>query len=295
MAIQVESAREGPADKTREVLGTATHFHETGAGPMLFYVHDWLETSVAYLPLTEELGPRYRHVAMDLPGFGSTEAAPAWDFSLPAHQEFLGAALQAVGARDTTLVLHGFGHLVGLSALLDRTGEAARRVSRVILLNGPLYDTPRKGLAVLKRAGEFDALTRPPPVDLSGFRKRILDRFANPTYFDDTYVEGLYQAWCFRGPATLRRHAERLAQFKDALPSLRHRLAEWPGELHVLWGADDPLLGESPAARMHHDLPHAKVLLFPDVGNLPHVEAPRDLAAEIRKFVRVSRPPADLR
>lgn len=291
MAIQVEGGREGPADRTREVLGTPTHFHEIGAGPMLFYVHDWLETSYAYRPLLQEMGLRYRHVTFDLPGFGSTEAATAWDHSLDAHREFLGAALREVAARDATLVLHGFGHLAGLSALLERGGEASRRVSRVVLLNGPLYDMPRKGLAKLKRAGEFDALRRPPPLDLAAFRKRVLDRFADPTYFDDVFIEELFQAWRPRGPRTILAHAERLPQFREALPRLREGLAEWPGPVHVLWGADDPLLGESPAAEMHRSLPRAKVLLFPEVGHLPHVEAPAALATELRKVVRVSRPP----
>lgn len=295
MAIQIEVSRDGPADKTREVLGTEAHFHEVGSGPSIFYVHDWLETAYAWGPLSEELGPRYKQIAVDLPGFGSTPVPDGWDHSLPLYRDFLQAALRESSARDTTLLLHGFGILVGVSALLEPAGEASRRVSRIVLLNGPLYEVPKKGFARLRRAGEFDAITQAPPQDLPAFRRRLLARFADPTYFDDGFAEGLYHAWKTRGPKTLYAHARHLSEFREALPKLRKELAEWPGPIHVLWGEEDPLLGHAPATLMHQELPRAKVLLFPEVGHLPHVEAPKALAEQLRKIVRVSRPPAILR
>lgn len=295
MAIQIEVSREGPADKTRDILGASTHFHEVGAGPSIFYVHDWLETAYAWGGLIQELGPRYKHICVDLPGFGSSETPEEFDYALTSYRDFLQAALRDSSARDTTLLLHGFGNLVGVSALLESAGEASRRVSRLVILNGPLYEAPKKGLAMLKRAGEFEALSQAPPLDLPAFRRRILDRISDPTYFDDAYAEGLFHTWRPRGPRTLYAQSKKLASYKEALPKLRAGLQEWPGPIHVLWGEEDPLLGHAPATLMHQELPRAKVLLFPEVGHLPHVEAPKAVAEQLRKIVRVSKPPSTVR
>lgn len=279
---------------TREVAGQAAHFLEDGAGPTLFFVHDLLETSVGFAPLVRELGPRYRKIRIDLPGFGGTRVAEGWDYSLSSYAEVLQAALRETASRDATLILHGFGALVGLRALSEDVGEAARRVSRLVLLNGPLYNDGASGLLGFLRPGPFEALTTFPPTDLPSYRRRLLRRFFDPTYFDERHVDELYQSWRASGPQTLRRIAPKLGEMRGQLPKLRASLERWTGPVHLLWGEEDPFSGRDPANRFKKEVPRAKVLLFPDVGYLPHEEAPRAVSDQLRKIVRVARPPAAL-
>lgn len=294
--VNADPASEGPeaSETTREVAGQTTHFLEDGAGPTLFFVHDFLETSVGFAPLVRELGPRYRKVRIDLPGFGKTPVPEGWDYSPAAYGDVLQGALRETAARDATLVLHGFGALVGLRALGRDGGEASRRVSRVILLNSPVYDDGSGGIFGIFRRGAFDALTSFPPTDLPAYRRRLLRQFGDPTYFDEQHAEELYQSWRPSGPRTLRQIAPHLQALRESLPKLRSVFEHWTGPVHVLWGAEDPVLGSETATRFGQEVRRAKVLLFPEVGYLPHEEAPRAVSDQIRKIVRVSRPPAQL-
>ena len=281
----------GAADRTREVLGSPAHFVEAGAGPALFFLHDFLETLVGFAPLFAHLGPRFRRILVDLPGFGSTPTPEGWEPRLETYAEFVQAALRESAVRDGTLVLHGFGILVGLTALGEPAGEAARRISRVVVLNGPLYDEPARGLPFFRPKGPFEPLLVSPPHDLIAFRRRLLARFGNPTYFDEGYVEDLFQSWRPQGPRTLRALAPQLGEMRASLPRLRRTLKAWTGPVHVLWGEEDPLQGADPALRLKKEVKRARVLLFPDVGFLPHAEAPEAIATQFRRFVRVARPP----
>lgn len=274
-----------PVERTYEVQGVAATVREEGTGPPVLFVHDWLETSVSFTAIAKALGPRCRRLLFDLPGFGSTPTPEGWNFSLDAYAGFLQAVIHQSALREATLVLHGFGLLVGLRAVEAKGSEAERRVSRLVLLNGPLYDQGPKGLGVLRRRGPFEELSRLPPYDLPGYRRAMLARWGDPTYFDEEVVQALFRSWRPRGVQTLRALSHQSTKFKEALPRLREGLARWDGELQVLWGEDDPMLASEVGQRLSADLPRAEVLLFPDVGHQPHLEAPDAIAAELRKVL----------
>ena len=290
--MEIASEGASPVDRTREINGQPSHFLEGGAGPTLFFVHDWLSTAVSFAALVHELGPRYRRIRVDLPGFGGTPAPEDWDHTLGSYAAFLNASLRETASRDATLVCHGFGTLVTLRALADDGGEASRRVSRLILLNGPLYDEAPKGVFSFLKKGPFEPLLTAPPHDLPTYRRRMLRLFGDPTYFDEAFVEEAYERWRPGGPATLRSLAEHLPQLRESLPRLRGVLQHWTGPVHLLWGEEDPFAGAEPAHRFHEEVRRAKVLIFPEVGYLPHVEAPKAVANQIRKVVRVSKVPS---
>ncbi|MDE1819329.1 MAG: alpha/beta hydrolase [Euryarchaeota archaeon] len=282
----------GPVELTREVNGAPAHFVEEGAGPSLLFVHDLMESLVAFGPLVHELGPRYRKVLVDLPGLGKTPVPEGWDYTLASYGAFLNGALRESACRDTTLILHGFGVLVGLEALSVEAGEASRRVSRVVLLNGPLYDDDSASVLSFLKRGPFEALTSAPPMDLGTYRRLVLKRFGDPTYFDEGQVEDLYHGWGRHGPSTVRAVARHLPELREALPRLRSSLSKWGGPVYVYWGEDDPFLGSEAAHRLGREVRRAKVLIFPEVGYLPHEEAPRSISDHLRKVVRVARPRA---
>lgn len=273
------------------MAGSPANFLEEGAGPTLFFVHDWLSTAVGFAPLVLELGPRYHKVRVDLPGFGKTLPPEEWDYALSSYGDFLNGALRESASRDATLITHGFGTLAALGALSREAGEAQRRVSRLILLNSPLYEDPPKGVFSMLQKSPLETLAAAPPSDLTSFRRRILRLYGDPTYFDERYVEEVYASWKAQGRRTFLGITQHLPALVAGLPALREVLQTWTAPVHLLWGEDDPW-GQDPALRFHKEVPRAKLLFFPEVGYLPHAEAPRNVSDEIRKVVRVSRPPA---
>jgi pimeloyl-ACP methyl ester carboxylesterase len=65
-------------------------------------------------------------------------------------------------------------------------------------------------------------------------------------------------------------------------PSRRTRIA---ARTLVLFGEEDPLLGQEQAQRLVRDIPGARLVLLPQTGHLPIWESPDRVAQELRAFL----------
>src|SRR5258708_30125311 len=61
-----------------EVEGNRIHYIDEGTGPTLFFVHSGVGWSLLYSDIIQDLRGRFRCVALDLPGFGLSPAAPGY-------------------------------------------------------------------------------------------------------------------------------------------------------------------------------------------------------------------------
>src|SRR5258708_15475851 len=61
-----------------EVKGNRIHYIDEGSGPTLFFVHPGVGWSFMYSDIIKDLRSRFRCVALHLPGFGLSPAAPAF-------------------------------------------------------------------------------------------------------------------------------------------------------------------------------------------------------------------------
>ncbi|HEY6313807.1 MAG TPA: alpha/beta hydrolase [Streptosporangiaceae bacterium] len=89
-----------------------------GTGRAVIFVHGNSSSSRTWLPvMTAPFGQRYRCLAFDLPGHGSS--APAGnpeDYSLPGYATVLAAFAQATGAADAVVVGWSLGGHIALEA-----------------------------------------------------------------------------------------------------------------------------------------------------------------------------------
>jgi haloalkane dehalogenase len=86
----------------------------------LFFIHPGVGWSFMYSDIIQELRSRFRCVALDLPGFGLSPAAPGYQHTLTGDSRLLERFMQALGMTDVTLFSHD---LTGSIAL----GVVARR------------------------------------------------------------------------------------------------------------------------------------------------------------------------
>ena len=74
----------GPRQPTvRDVAarGARIRFVESGSGPPLLLVHDYLASRVAWDDVLPRLASRFRVIVPDLPGFGESEKPPPGRYS----------------------------------------------------------------------------------------------------------------------------------------------------------------------------------------------------------------------
>src|SRR3954471_13064904 len=112
-------------ERTEEVAGLSLHWRQQGDTPIV-YVHGVPGSSSDWLPFLERTGG----FAPDLPGFGTSDKPPHFDYSIDGYARWLDSYLEAVGAARLSLVVHDWG-AVGLAL----AQAAPERIERLVLIN----------------------------------------------------------------------------------------------------------------------------------------------------------------
>lgn len=265
-----------------------------GAGPTFVCVHGlggWAFDWQVVAPLLARHG---RVVALDLPGFGDS---PLLDRSatVSAQQELLDRYLEAEVTEPAVLVGNSMGGMISVLQAVARPAS----VSRLILLSPVLPASPRR-LPHPAIAAQFVAYATPQLGELFMRARRGLldphDLVNGSLSFMSTHPERIpRQVYEQRYELVRRLNLETDQAFLAAARSLLALLAS-PGEYErligsvrvpalVLHGADDPLVSPKAAHHLSTTRPDWTVHVLPEVGHVPMLEAPREVAFLVRRWL----------
>lgn len=248
----------GPADGAAMVL-----LHGTGAS-----THSW----AGLIPL---LAPRWRVVAMDLPGHGFTSTPRGGAASLPAMARLVCGLLGALGVTPAFLVGHSAGAAIALRIVLDQ----GVRPRGVIGINAAL--TPFPGLA----GRVFPALAR--ALFLNPFAAALVARRASDADRVDRLLDGTGSQDL---PAGSRALYHRLFSNRHHVDATLGMMAKW--DLATLWEemgridvpvrllatAGDRTVPPGSADAVVARIAGARAIHVPRLGHLAHEEDPQALA-----------------
>ncbi len=170
----------GPAGRQAHLLEGGTQ-HD---GRPLYCLHATAYSGRSLQPLLEALAPHRRVVALDTPGYGSSDA-PAGCLDMAGYVDAVEAALEAAGEAD----LDVFGYHTGALIAAELARRQPKRVGRLVLIGVP-YFTGEEQAAWRRRLAQPTSLTadlgqfqdkwdffigeRPPGVDLAkGFENFV--------------------------------------------------------------------------------------------------------------------------
>jgi pimeloyl-ACP methyl ester carboxylesterase len=112
------------------VNGLMTNYRKIGSGKTLVFLHGWGDTSATFSKLIEELQGEYEILALDLPGFGGTQAPPnAW--GLEDYADFIAAWQAKLGLKKLTAVV---GHSYGGAAAIMAMGNHKLNADKLVLI-----------------------------------------------------------------------------------------------------------------------------------------------------------------
>lgn len=100
-----------------EIAGNRIHYIAEGTGPTLLFVHPGVGWSFTYREVIKALCDRFRCVALDLPGFGLSTAAPGYQHTLIGDSLLVEQFIQALDLRDITLFGQDITGSVGLGVV----------------------------------------------------------------------------------------------------------------------------------------------------------------------------------
>jgi len=106
-----------------QVDGHRIHDIDEGTGTTLLFVHGNPTWSFVYREAIALLKQSFRCVAVDLAGFGLSEAAPGFSYLPDAQSALLAQLIENLDLRDYTVVVHDWGGPIGLSAGLAVPGR----------------------------------------------------------------------------------------------------------------------------------------------------------------------------
>lgn len=99
-----------------EIDGHHIHYVDEGTGPLVLFLHGNPDYSLLYRHQIGALRGRYRCIALDLPGFGLSEADDSFGFTPDEQATVVEAFIRQLDLRHAVLVVHDWGGPIGLRA-----------------------------------------------------------------------------------------------------------------------------------------------------------------------------------
>ncbi len=98
------------------VKGAKIIVHESGRGTPILYLHGSPDTGEMWSPLIKQVGDQFRHLAMDIPGFGGSTMPDDFSLTLDNMADFICESLGALQVTEPViLVMADFGAHYGLA------------------------------------------------------------------------------------------------------------------------------------------------------------------------------------
>ncbi|MFF0474631.1 alpha/beta fold hydrolase [Streptomyces sp. NPDC004284] len=250
-------------------------YERRGAGDPLLLLHGIGHHWQAWEPVLDVLATEREVIAVDLPGFGSSDGLPEGvPYDLSVVVPALGAFCEAVGFERPHVAGNSLGGLLALE--LGRE----KRVRSVTALSpaGFWSEGERRYAFGTLRALRGAALSLPVPVierlSRTAAGRTVLTStiYARPGRRSPEAV--VAETLALRGATGFHQTlaAGRDALFRDDVPSL---------PVTVAWGSRDRLLLRRQGVRAKHTLPGARLVRLPGCGHVPMNDDPALVARVI--------------
>jgi pimeloyl-ACP methyl ester carboxylesterase len=274
----LEARWAGGASRFMELDGMRVHYRDEGQGPVLLLLHGTGASLHTWDAWTTALtADHQRVVRLDLPAFGLTGPEPHDDYRIERYVEVVDHFLAKLGIARAVVG----GNSLGGAIAWRYAAAHPEHVEALVLVDAAGYPLD-KPLPLAFRLGKLPLVS-------------TLVAHLDPT----PLVEQTLRA-CYGHPERVTR--ELIARYVDmalrpgnrAAFGARTRLpfSDHTAELRaltmptlILWGAKDALIPVEDARRFAHDLAHAELRVYDDLGHVPHEEDGTRTAADVDAFL----------
>ncbi len=262
-----------------EIGGTRLRFVDEGEGPPVVLLHGFASALDTWRGVMAELSKNHRVLALDLKGFGWS-SRPAGDYSPQAEAQLVLALMDQRNIKEAAVVAHSWGASVALAMTL----AAPERVTRLALFDAWVFEEQLPSTFLWARAGGvgealFDVFYAERPDE------KMARAFYDPeTYVTERFVEEVERALDRPGTTAAALAAVRGQRFAD----VQKRYATVKQPVLLLWGREDEVTLLSYGERLAHELPHARLVVYPHCGHFPMIEAAGASTDELARFLEPS-------
>jgi pimeloyl-ACP methyl ester carboxylesterase len=267
-----------PSTRYIEVGGTSIRVRESGDShaPAVVLLHGFGSSLETWEPWAQALSTRYRVLRFDFPGSGLSEPDRSGSYTDARSLELIVQLMDKIGLVSATLI----GNSMGGRIAWRFAAAFPSRVHRLILISPDGFASP---------GFEYG---KPPHVPLAlqlmkHFLPRVLMRnylataYADPSRLSDSVIDRYYDL--LLAPGNRAAMISRMQQNILEEPGPILRQIRTPALL--LWGRKDRLIPFSNSADYVSALPNVRLVEFPDLGHVPHEEAPGETLRPVEQFL----------
>lgn len=228
-----------------------------------------------------QLKDRRRVIRFDLPGFGLTGPSPSGDYSISAYTRFVRAALDKLGVARCVVAGNSLGGEIAWASAL----ALPDRIEKLILVDAAGYPSHSTSVPIGFRIARTPGLNR---LARNLLPRRLVEASVRNVYGDPSkvtpeLVDRYYELTLREG--NRRAVVERFKQMPRG--EMAERIREIKLPTLILWGGRDRLIPPTDAERFHRDIAGSRLVMFNDLGHVPHEEDPVRTAAAVKKFLDV--------
>jgi pimeloyl-ACP methyl ester carboxylesterase len=258
-------------------------------GPTVLLLHGFPTSSHMYRELMPQLADRYRVLAPDLPGFGST-TAPARDayaYTFDNLSRALLAFVDALGLDRFAMMVFDYGAPVGFRL----AAHHPHRIAAIVTQNGNAYEAGLRDDTIGPMRAYWERPTAANREALRPFLSLEATRMQYTHGVPDDKLERISPDAIAHAQAILDRDPElQLDLFGDYKSNVA-RYPRWQQYLRtarppllVVWGSGDPFFSPAGARAFQADVPDAEIHLF-DTGHFALETDGPAIASLIRAFL----------
>ncbi|MGB0220111.1 MAG: alpha/beta fold hydrolase [Sinimarinibacterium flocculans] len=229
---------------------------------------------------TEGLRDERRVIRFDLPGFGLTGPTPDGVYRVGRYVETVVALLDRLGVRRAILAGNSFGGQVAWQTALAHP----QRVAALVLVDAVGYPMAPQEIPIGFRVARSKWLAPLMRVTLPrGFiDSSVRNVYGDPAKVTPELVDRYYELTLRAGNREALR--ERFVQ-AQAGPGAE-RIRELTQPTLILWGGRDRLIPPADGERFARDIAGSELVVFDDLGHVPHEEDPARTLAAVQAFLQ---------
>ena len=257
-----------------DVEGVRVRYLDTGEGPPVVLVHGFASSLDTWGTVVPELSKKHRVVALDLKGFGWSDR-PEGDYSPRAQAELVMKLATIRGLERFILVGHSF----GASVVLAATMAHPERIAKIALYDAFVYEDQIPTFFHWSKAdGLGETLFTLFYKERADERMRLA--FYDPSFVTEALVESVEGQ--LDRPGTVAAALQTVRQMRYAEVEAGYKRVQTPALL--LWGREDTVTPLAYGERLSNDLKQARLVVYPQCGHFPMLEARNKSTAELVAF-----------
>ncbi|MEC8419057.1 MAG: alpha/beta hydrolase [Pseudomonadota bacterium] len=265
-----------------DVNGLRVHVSDEGANNSavpIVLIHGTGASLHTWDGWVSELKNERRVIRFDLPGFGLTGPEPDNNYTIEQYTNYVVRILDSLGVSEAIIAGNSLGGYIAWATAV----RYPNRVSKLVLVDasGYPYEAESVPIAFKLSQNKLAKLLLKNFIPKFVIRSSVENVFGNPALVTDYLVDRYYELTLREGNRAAIK--ERFVQTQPG--ELRKSLPKLTIPTLILWGAKDKLIPLKLGKRFEKDIPNSSLIIFDELGHVPHEEAPQITVSPVLDFI----------